>query len=162
MSRATLMCACGRRGRLTITPIKSCDWTSVLLSSLSCIAGYSLQNQVDCVVPKNHAGLSTHAAPSSPLTFLEKSPTDFLEITLKGEVVGAPHHQGEGWAVARIKQAPTHIPRHHNRPDACHSSLLSIIMLCLRKSPPRQVAFSAKSSASFCASFEPELQKHFT
>ena len=27
---------------------------------------------VDCVVPKNRAGLSTHAAPGSPLTFIQK------------------------------------------------------------------------------------------
>ncbi len=29
-------------------------------------------NLVDCVVPKNRAGLSTHAAPGSPLTFIQK------------------------------------------------------------------------------------------
>ena len=51
------------------------DWTSVLLASLSlsCIVGYSLQVESNCVVPKNRAGLSTHAAPCSPLTLKKSS-----------------------------------------------------------------------------------------
>jgi hypothetical protein len=70
------------------------DWTSVLLAFPLLHCSILPSNRVDCVVPKNHAGLSTHAAPGSPLTFLEKSPTDLIEITIKGEFV-APHHQKE-------------------------------------------------------------------
>ena len=49
------------------------------------------------MVPKNRAGLSTHAAPCSPLT-LKKSPTDLVEIpSQRGGC--CTHHQKEmyGW-----------------------------------------------------------------
>ena len=91
-------CPSGCRGRLSITPIKS---TRLDLGSsrlpLSCIVGYSLQVESNCVVPKNLAGLSTHAAPCSPLT-LPKSPTDLIEIPSRRGGC-CTHHQREmyGW-----------------------------------------------------------------
>ena len=85
------------------------DWTSVLFAFplVHCWILPSVESS--CVVPKNLAGLSTHAVPGSPLTFLLKSPTNLVEISIKGEVV-APPHQRDRRMVARIKWASTHDP----------------------------------------------------
>ena len=99
-------------------PNQVSDWTSVLIASLSLHCWMLPSNLVDCVVPKNHAGLSTHAAPGSPLTFIQKvahrSP---WRSSSKGRLL-PPTTKGTGWTVARIKRAPIHAPCHHNRPDA--------------------------------------------
>ena len=88
-------------------------------------------SRVNCVVPKNHAGLSTHAAPCSPLTFLEKSPTDLIEIIVKGEVV-APHHQKE-WVDGRAYQAGI---KSHPLPSQSTRRIFTTIMVRI-PIPPR-------------------------
>ena len=82
------------------------DWTSVLFAFplVHCWILPSVESS--CVVPKNLAGLSTHAAPGSPLTFLLKSPTDLVEISIKGEVVAPTTPKGP--ADGRSYQAGIH------------------------------------------------------
>ena len=108
------------------------DWTSVLFASplLHCWILPSVESS--CVVPKNLAGLSTHTVPGSPLTFLLKSPTNLVEISIKGEVV-APHHtKGTGgWSLVSSGH-PLTIPCRHNRPDVSlvfHAYLLGNVVV---------------------------------
>ena len=92
--------------------IQVSDWTSVLIAFPLTHCWILPSNLVDCVVPKNHAELSTLRSPGSPLTFLPKSPTDLKEIIIKGEVVAPHHHKGTAGRLLVSSRHPGAVPLH--------------------------------------------------